>query len=406
MFSPEGASTVTTGFVKARLDRLHTAQARHVRSGAVPAVVSAVSRDGEVRLDVIGSLSTGGPPVTERSIFRIASLSKPVTAVAAMILVEDGVLRLDDPVEEFLPELGARRVLRSLESDVEDTVPAARPIVVRDLLTFRTGYGMILAMPGTYPIQGFLEERFGAGGAPQPWENPEPDVWMSRWRDVPLLHQPGEQWTYNTSADLLSVLIARASGRPLEVFLSERVLEPLGMGDTGFSVPEQHLDRFTTSYTPTDDGLQVFDDARSGQWAAPPAFPSGAGGLVSTVPDFLRFAQMMVNGGSLGGERILARTTVEAMGTNQLTQAQRAATRWIPGYFDDWGWGLGVAVRTRRTGPESPGQYGWDGGMGTTWYVDPRERLTGVQFTNVNWTAPMQPAVCRDFWTAAYQAVL
>jgi CubicO group peptidase (beta-lactamase class C family) len=396
---------MTTGFVSDRLDRLRTLQSAHVESGAVPAVVSAVSRDGETRFDALGSLSVGGPPVTEDSIFRIASLTKPVVAVAAMVLVEDGRLRLDDPVEAFLPELADRRVLRAPDADVEDTVPASRPITVRDLLTFRSGYGMILAMPGTYPIQALLAERFGPDGPPQPNDAPAPDEWMSRWRDVPLLFQPGAAWAYNTSADLLGVLIARASGRPLEVFLGERIFEPLGMPDTGFSVPAPQLERLTTSYAPAPTGLTVYDDAHGGQWTAPPAFPSGAGGLVSTAPDILRFGSMMLGGGTLGAIRVLARTTVEAMTVNHLTDAQRAATQWMPGYFDDWGWGLGLAVRTRRTGPEAPGQYGWDGGMGTTWYVDPRERLIGVQLTTVNWTQPVPPPVCRDFWTAAYQSL-
>lgn len=394
-----------TGFTQEGLRRLRSAQSAHVESGSVPAVVSAVGRDGETRVDALGSLSVGGPPVTGESIFRIASLTKPVVAVAAMTLVEEGRLRLDDPVEEFLPELAGRRVLRSLDADVTDTVPASRSITLRDLFTFRSGYGMILAPPGSHPIQALLTERFGPGGPPLPQEMPAPDDWMSRWRDVPLLFQPGSAWAYNTSADLLGVLVARASGRPLEVFLSERLLEPLGMHDTGFSVPGPHLGRLTTSYTPTASGLEVYDDAREGQWAAPPAFPSAAGGLVSTAPDLLRFGRMMLGGGALGDVRVLARTSVEALTANQLTDAQRAATRWMPGYFDDWGWGLGLAVRTRRTGPESPGQYGWDGGMGTTWYADPQERLTGVQLTNVNWTQPVQPAVCRDFWAAAYRSL-
>lgn len=396
---------MSTGFVKERLERLRDVQSAHVRNGSVPGLVSAVSRDGETRVDALGSLSVGGPPVTADSIFRIASLTKPVVAVAAMSLVEEGRLRLDDPVEEFLPELAGRRVLRALDAAVADTVPASRSITVRDLLTFRCGYGMILAPPGTYPVQALLTERFGPDGPPQPQAMPAPDDWMSRWRDVPLLFQPGAAWAYNTSADLLGVLAARASGRPLEVLLGERVLEPLGMHDTGFSVPAQHLGRLTTSYAPTADGPRVYDEARGGQWATPPAFPSGAGGLVSTVPDLVRFGRMMLGGGALGDERVLARTTVEAMTANHLTGAQRAATQWTPGYFDDWGWGLGLAVRTRRTGPEAPGQYGWDGGMGATWYADPRERLTGVQLTNVNWTEPVQPAVCRDFWTAAYQSL-
>jgi CubicO group peptidase (beta-lactamase class C family) len=399
---------MSSGFAKPRQRRAHDILAGHVHSGAIPGLATAVSRHGEVHLDAIGSLAVGSDvPVAEDTIFRIASLSKPVTAVAAMILVEECVLRLDDPVDDLLPELADRQVLKSLDAAVDDTVPAERPITLRDLLTFRTGLGLILAMPGTYPIQAALAERLGPPGAPTPQVPPAPDAWMRLVGEVPLIHQPGAQWMYNTSADILGVLVARASGRPLDVFLSERIFEPLGMVDTGFSVPAPHIGRLSTSYArdPQTGALTVFDEAAGGQWSRPPVFPSGAGGLVSTARDFLRFGQMMLDGGTSGGERILTRPSVEAMSTDQLTDAQKAASSWMPGFLENWGWGFGMAVRTRRTSAESIGQYGWDGGMGTSWYADPREGLTGVLLTAVNWTSPIPPPVCRDFWAATYAAI-
>jgi CubicO group peptidase (beta-lactamase class C family) len=207
---------------------------------------------------------------------------------------------------------------------------------------------------------------------------------------------------------VLGVLIARAAGQPLETFFRERLFEPLGMSDTGFSVPAATLDRLATSYWthPATGALGLFDEAAGGQWSRPPAFPSGAGGLVSTVDDYLAFGQMLLNKGKHGGERILSRPSVEAMTTDQLTPEQKAASGLVPGYFAGHGWGFGVAVVTRRDDvAASPGRFGWDGGLGTTWSSDPREELVTILLTQCAWTSPDPPAVCRDFRTLAYQAI-
>jgi CubicO group peptidase (beta-lactamase class C family) len=213
---------------------------------------------------------------------------------------------------------------------------------------------------------------------------------------------------YNTGSDVLGVLIARASGQPLETFLRERIFEPLGMKDTGFSVPAPTLDRLATSYWthPETGALELYDEAEGGQWSRPPAFPSGAGGLVSTVDDYLAFGQMMLNGGKLGTERILSRPSVETMTTDQLTAEQKAVSGLVPGYFDRHGWGFGMAVVTRRDDLAAvPGRFGWDGGLGTSWYSDPTEEMVGILMTQRAWTSPSPPDVCRDFWTLAYAAI-
>ena len=353
------------GFSKARLDRMREVMAGHVERG-VPGLVTLISRRGETHVEAIGTKAAGGSgaggngPMRRDTIFRIASMSKPITAAATMILVEECRLRLDEPVDRLLPELADRKVLKRLDGPLEDTVPARRPITVRDLLTFRLGFGMIMAPPDTMPIQKALAERDLGPGPPAPAAVPPPDEWMRRLGSLPLMHQPGERWMYHTGSDVLGVLIARAAGQPFEAFLRERLFEPLGMKDTAFSVPAAKLDRLATSYW-TDPGtgaVVVYDPAEGGQWSRPPAFPSGGGGLVSTVDDFLAFAQMLLDGGKHGHDRILSRLSVEAMTTDQLTPEQKAASEiWPPASStatagdSAWPWSPGAS--TARPCPAS-----------------------------------------------------
>jgi CubicO group peptidase (beta-lactamase class C family) len=395
------------GLSKARLDQMHDVLASHIAPGRVAGLVALVARADDPHVDALGAASFDGPSVRRDSIFRIASMSKPVTAVAAMMLVEEGKLRLDDPVNDLLPELADRRVLRSLESDVDDTVPAHRPITLRDLLTFRFGHGAAMVAPNTYPYQA-VEESLGLGmGPPVPGLGPDPDEWIRRFATLPLLHQPGEQWMYNTGSDVLGVLIRRAAGMPFADFLRTRLFEPLGMKNTGFFVPPSETNRFTTTYwTDQQTGeMVVYAEADSAAWSVPPPFPSGAGGLVSTVDDYLAFAQMMRNGGTFNGERVLSRPTVELMTTDQLTPAQKAASNFVPGFFDSTGWGFGVSVVTRRVDVHSVGAYGWDGGLGSVFRYDPREDMITILLTTRAFESPLAPAVVRDFWTMAYAAI-
>ena len=395
------------GLSTQRLGRLHDVMAGYVERGEVPGVVTLVSRRGEVHVDAIGTKAVGGSdPMQRDTIFRIASLTKPVTAAAAMVLVEECRLRLDEPVDRLLPELADRRVLTSLDAALDDTVPANRPITLRDLLTFRMGFGLIFT-PDTHPIQQAMNE-LQLGFEPDPATPPAPDEWMRRLGTLPLMLQPGEQWLYNTGSDVLGVLIARAAGQPLETFLRERILDPLGMKDTGFSVPAAKLDRLASVYwTDPDSGkLDLFDEAGDSKWSLPPAFPSGAAGLVSTIDDFLAFGQMMLDRGRHGGGRILSRPSVETMTTDQLTPEQKAASGLVPGYFDSHGWGFGVAVVTRREDVAGTvGKYGWDGGFGTSWYSDPGEEMVTILMTQAAFTSPDPPGIVRDFWTSAYQAI-
>ena len=397
------------GLSRKRLGRMHDVMAGYVERGEVPGLITLISRRGEVHVDVIGTMAyQGKDPIQRDTIFRISSMSKPITAAATMILVEECKVRLDEPVDRLLPELAGRQVLKGLDRPLDDTVPANRPITVRDLLTFRMGFGQMMAPPDAYPILKAANEKQIGIGPPSPDTQPAPDEWMHGLGQLPLMHQPGEKWMYNTGSDVLSVLIARASGQPLETFLRERIFGPLGMKDTGFSVPEHKLNRLATSYWTNfmNGKIEVFDEAKGGQWSRPPAFPSGAGGLVSTIDDYLAFGQMMLNNGKIGSERILSRLSVETMTTDQLTPEQKAVSGLTPGYFDRHGWGFGVSIVTRRDDIASvPGRYGWDGGMGTSWYSDPTEEMITILMTQQSWTSPNPPNVCLDFWTLAYQAI-
>ena len=392
------------GLSQTRLKRMHEIMARHVESGSMPGLVALVSRHGEVHLDVIGNVAIGGAPMQHDTIFRIASMTKPVTAAAAMILVEECRLRLDDPVDELLPELADRRVLRSIESEIDDTVPARRAITLRDLLTFRLGYGAIMVFPDRYPIQKAITE---AGIAPGPvFPSFPPDDLMRRYGKLPLIHQPGERWLYNAGSEILGVLIARAAGTTLGEFLHERIFEPLGMKDTAFHVPRSKLDRFATTYVRDRETrqLKVFDDPVTGKFSSPPVFENAGAGLVSTAEDFNAFAQMMLNGGRLGSTRILSRLSVELMTTDQIAPEQKLGSELF--FNDNRGWGFGLSVFTRRDHLHNvPGRFGWDGGYGTSWYSDPKEQLTGILLTQRLMDSPQPPPVMADFWVAAYQAI-
>ncbi|QBD77151.1 class A beta-lactamase-related serine hydrolase [Ktedonosporobacter rubrisoli] len=394
------------GLSREGLSRLHKSMTGYVERGEVPGILTLVSRHGEVSVDAVGKKAFDGPdPMRRDTIFRIASMSKPITAAATMILVEEGKLRLSDAVEKWLPELANRKVLKRIDAPLDETVPAQRPITVRDLLTFTMGFGLLLTPTGEPPILKAANE-LQIGIVPSYHQTkPNPEEWLRRLGTLPLMAQPGERWLYGIGSDVLSVLIARICGQPLETFLRERIFEPLGMKDTGFSVPADKLDRLASCYfpNPATGTLELFDGSHQSRWGRPPTFPSGANGLVSTLDDYLAFGQMLLSEGKHGSERILSRLSVEAMTTDQLTPAQKAVSSPpLPGFFETYGWGFGVSVVTRRDDLASvPGRYGWDGGLGTSWFSDPKEDLIGIVLTQRLFPLDLY----RDFWTLAYQAI-
>ena len=385
-------------FSKAGFDRLRGVMAGHVERGDLPGLVMLVSHHGEAQVDAVGRLAFEGSSMTRDTIFRITSMTKPVTAAAAMILVEEGRLQLDDAVDRWLPELASRKVLLSIDALVHQTVPARRPITLRDLLTFRCGYGIIPIFPERLPIQRAYAE---AGLAPGPvFPSFPPDELMRRYGSLPLVFQPGERWLYNAGSEILGVLIARVAGTTFGEFLSERIFTPLGMKDTAFFVPKDKQHQFATAYMndSAERQLKVFDPPVTGRFSNPPVFENGAAGLVSTADDFNAFAQMMLNGGSLGSARVLSPESVALMTTNQIVADEKRESQLFLG--NTRGWGFGLSVFTGVDDPEAKlGRFGWDGGYGTSWYSDPQAQLTGILLTQRVMDSPKPPPAFTDFWT-------
>ncbi|QRX93103.1 serine hydrolase domain-containing protein [Streptomyces noursei] len=407
--------TGKSGFSEAGLRRLREGLARHVESGRIPGLVALVSRGEETHVEAIGTMRhDGGAPMRRDTIFRMASTTKPVAVAATMVLLDECRLRVDDPIDPWLPELADRQVLKRPDGPLDDTVPARRPITVRDLLTSTFGLGLDMTAMGS-PMMGALFERrvYGENG----WLLPavEPDEWMRRLGSLPLMYQPGERWQYNISNDVLGVLVARVTGQSFETFLRERIFAPLGMKDTGFHVPADKIDRLPPLYAPDPQTGQftVEDPAEGGHHSSPPAFPSGGGGLDSTADDYHAYFRMLLNGGMHGGERILSRAAVELMTTNRLPAEQLAAREALArnavhlayGQGQHGGWGFGMAVRTYRGDYAPIGQFGWDGGSGTTTYADPHNQLVGILLTQVGMSTPDSARAIHDFWTTLYQAI-
>ena len=381
------------------MSNLHDILQTYVGNGSVPGAVGLMAPGDRVEVAAGSADVDGTSPMARDSIFRIASITKPITAAAVMMLVEDGRIALEDPVRQWLPELASPAVVRTPASAVDDVVPAVRPITVADLLTFRAGYGF----PSDFslPAVGLLFSELKQG-PPQPQLVAAPDEWMAALSRIPLLHQPGEAWLYNTCSDIAGVLIARVSGRPLPDFLAERLFGPLGMVDTGFDVPAGKLDRFTSYYRTDPAGGLELVDAPGGQWRSLPAFPSAAGGLVSTVDDWHSFARMLLARGRAGDRQLLSPASVRQMTTDQLTQPQRDASRL---FLEGQGWGFGGSVDVEAIDPWNvPGRYGWVGGTGTAAHITPSTGTVSILLSQLEMAGPTAPALMRDFWRHAANA--
>ena len=313
-----------------------------------------------------------------------------------MALVERGRFGLDDPVRRWLPELAEPVVLRSLDGPLDDTVPAVRPITVRHLLTFQAGHGF----PSDFsvPIVARLTDELHQG-PPNPAAVPPPDEWMRRLGRTPLLHQPGEGWTYNTGADVLGVLLARIEDSSLDAVLADTVLGPLGMTDTGFCVPAGEMHRMTSLYRRDVDGAPpVLVDPPAGQWAELPAFLSGAAGLVSTADDVLAFGRMLLAGGRHGDRRVLLAGSVRSMTTSHVEGAVDDP------FLQGQGWGFGGSVDLHRTDPWTvPGRYGWIGGTGTAGYVLPSTGTVAIWLSQIEMSSPTDFDTIGAFLTLAAQ---
>jgi CubicO group peptidase (beta-lactamase class C family) len=393
-FSPDGLKSVTAA-MQAAVDR-----------GDAAGVVTLLYRHGEIaQVDAVGFQDETAKTAMRRdTIFRIASMTKPIVSVATLILIEDGKLGLTMPVEKFLPELGNPMLLANPGDPLETAKPSPRGITVLDLLTHRSG----IATPDTAP--GPLVEALKNADAAR---EIGPDEWIKRVGALPLAYEPGTRFNYGNSFDVLGVLVARASGMSLPEFLEARIFRPLGMKDTGFFVPAEKMARFATNYgVDRLTGKRIVADqpGEHSRWAKPPAFPAGAGGLVSTADDYLSFARMLLGKGRSGAARLLSHESVALMTANQLTADQRKTP--FSG-FEFWagqGFGLGVSVvddvaRQARSpfGFSSAGAFGWPGAFGTWWQADPKEDMVQIFMIQLPAADPRTPV--RAFQEASYRAI-
>ena len=379
----------------AGLAAVRAAAEKAVADGTVPGLVALVAHGDSEHVEIAGQLSIGGPPVVRDSLFRIASMTKPVTGAATMALIDEGLIGLDEPVDRLIPELADRRVLREIGGPLDDTVPANRPITTRDLLTFTFGFGVVIDMftaPGPLPIVMASDAaHLSTIGPPDRAIQPDQDTWIAGLGSLPLIAQPGERWMYNTGASVLGILLSRAAGMSFGDVLRTRLLEPLGMTNTAFWASDP--DRLATAYRPSEDGLEMWD-APDGEYSRPPAFEDGAAGLVSTADDMLAFARMFLRGGS----PVLSAESVRAMTTDQLTPEQKARGGLGPDFFADGSWSFCQAV-------QHSGVFGWDGGFGTTWLVDPGRDLVVIVLTQRMMDGPWLPETHRLIREAAYSAL-
>ncbi len=337
---------------------------------ALPGASALVARGDDVEIASVGEIEPD-------SIVRVASVTKPITAAGVMLLVDEGRVALEDPIARWLPELASPDVVRTPASPVDDVLPAARPITVEDVLTFRAGWGF----PSDFTLPA-VSELFSK--LPPLASTQTPDEWVQTLAGVPMLHQPGQAWLYNTCSDIQGVLVARASGRSLPEFLAERIFEPLGMVDTGFHASADRADRLA----PFHGSVPGLDDPS--RFTKPPSFPSGAGGLVSTAADLHRFGRMLLDGGA----GLLSRDAVRSMTTDHLTAEQRAASTL---FLEGAGWGFGGSVA-------ADGRYGWIGGTGTAAHVMPSTDTVGILLTQVAMTGPTSTPLMRRFWDYAFDA--
>lgn len=357
------------GFNRDALAQIGPALKGIVDQGALAGVVTLIWRRGEVvQVDAVGQRDiAGGKPMQRDTLFRIASMTKPITTLAALMLVEEGKLKLDDPVTKWLPELKDMLVLEAADGPLDATVPAQRDITVEDLMTHRAGLAYGFTSMG--PIAHAHEEKLGSALA-----NPHtPDEWLRRLGELPLSYQPGERFHYSHATDVLGFLVARIEGKPLGEVLKDRIFAPLGMNDTGFWTPPEKRDRLAKLYQAGEGPLK---DVSWSDPPAPPAFEGGGGGLVSTADDYLKFARLMLGRGEVDGVRLVKPETVDLMTGNRLTDEQRGHAFLGMPFWLSQGFGLGASMimdeeKHQWMGAGGKGSFGWPGAFGTWWQADP-----------------------------------
>jgi len=371
----DGDTGTLQGVDAAALAKIPPALQGVIDAGDLSGFVTLIWRRGEeLQFNALGhrNIETGAP-MTRDTLFRIASMTKPITSVAALMLMEEGKLRLDDPISKWMPEFSDMKVLKDAQGPLEDTYPAPRQITVEDLFTHRAGlaYGFTSIGPIAYAYQNALGDVLT--------NQMTPDVWLKALGALPLSYPPGERFHYSHATDVLGFLVGRIGGMDFRDFLFKRIFEPLGMVDTDFWVPHEKRSRMATMYRMKDDesGLEV---APFPLVDAPPAFCGGGGGLISTLDDYLKFARLLLGGGEVDGARLLKPETVALMKTNRLTDAQRQIPFMGIPFWAGQGFGLGLSVITdvekqAWMGAGSNGSFGWPGAFGTWWRGDPEEDM-------------------------------
>jgi CubicO group peptidase (beta-lactamase class C family) len=371
----DGDQGVLTGVDQAALAQIPGALQAVIDAGDLSGFVTGIWRSGEeLQVLALGKRDIeAGAPMTRDTLFRIASMTKPITSIAALMLLEDGKLALEDPITKWMPEFKDMRVLKDPQGPVEDTYPAPREITVEDLMTHRAGlaYGFTSIGPIAYAYQKALGDVLTVDTGP--------DAWLAALGKLPLSYPPGERFHYSHATDVLGFLVGRVAGMGFREFLFQRIFEPLGMVDTDFWVPPGKRGRMAKMYRLKDDlsGLEV---APFPLVDAPPAFCGGGGALISTLDDYLKFARMMLGKGETGGVRLVKRETIELMCANRLTDAQREIPFMGIPFWMGQGFGLGVSVivdaeKQAWMGAGTNGSFGWPGAFGTWWRADPAEDL-------------------------------
>jgi CubicO group peptidase (beta-lactamase class C family) len=371
----DGTTVAASSFNTDALDAAAQALGETIAAGDLSGAITLIWRKGqEVQLACQGmrNLETGAP-MERDTLFRIASMTKPITTVAAMMLVEEGKLSLDDPITRWAPEFKDMVVLNDPTGPLDQVSPATRDITVDDLMTHRAGlaYGFTSQGPIAHAHQRALGDVLNSAM--------EPDAWMAALGALPLSFQPGDRFHYSHATDVLGFLIGRVAGMDFRQFLIERIFQPLGMVDTDFYIPPEKRARAAVVYRQDQDtGAQSPVAFRA--FDTPPAYCGGGGGLVSTVDDYLKFARLLLNGGELDGVRLLKAETVALMAANRLTDAQRAIPFMGMPFWMGQGFGLGLSVITDAEqhawmGAGSTGSFGWPGAFGTWWLADPSQDM-------------------------------
>lgn len=383
------------GLATERLNRIHAHMESQVDQNKFAGILSVIARRGKLAFsDCVGMMDpASGKPLQFDTIFRIASMTKPITSVAAMILYEEGRFQLRDPVSAFIPEFKGMQVLKKVTEQGMELVPAEREMTIRDLLTHTSG------LSGGFDPQNHPIDALYLKGNVRDADGNLKDM-IVKLGKLPLANHPGREWRYSLSTTVLGYLVETISGMPFDVFLQKRIFEPLGMTDTGFYVPLEKQSRLAAMHGPMDR----FTEAWVGRYLKPVTFFSGEGGLVSTALDYVRFSQMLLNRGELEGVRLLSRKTIELMTTNHLAPELLPYRLRAPMY--GLGFGLGVSIVMdvgQYANPGSVGTYGWGGWFNTRFWVDPREELIGLLMTQ--YTIQGQP-IGDEFRTLVYQAIV